>query len=71
MVGRYGEEEDVSWLMECFSKTSVQLDKSDVTGGEVDARRWRSLDFSLAKGHHGLFRNSCEPLAEDVLLAAG
>ena len=67
--GCFGDELEVKWLRECWSKAFDELECSDMDGthGQV---RWKRLDFALPRALQGMIRSSGESLSEDVSLKA-
>ena len=65
--GCFGDELEIQWLRECWSKSFDSLECSDLDG-TVDQTRWRRLDFSLSKALQGMIRSSGESLSEDITL---
>ena len=61
--GCFGDELEVKWLRECWSKSFDDLECSDFDG-TVDQTRWRRLDFSLSRALQGMIRYSGESLSE-------
>ena len=68
-AGFYGDELEVTWLRECWSKSFGQLESSDLDGAK-DQIRWKRLDFSLPRALQGMVKSSGESLSEDVTLKA-
>ena len=66
-VGFYGDELEVTWIRECWSKSCDQLGSSDLDGAK-DQIRWKRLDFSLSRELQGMVKSSAESLSEDVTL---
>ena len=67
--GAYGDELEVTWLRECWSKSFDQLECSDLDGVK-DRIRWKRFDFSLSRALQGMVKSSGESLSEDVTLKA-
>ena len=68
-AGFYGDELEVAWLRECWSKSLDQLECSDPEGAKEQIR-WKRFDFSLSRALQGMAKSSGESLSEDVTLKA-
>ncbi|MFM7988286.1 MAG: hypothetical protein ACKPKO_54130, partial [Candidatus Fonsibacter sp.] len=55
VAGGFGDEQEVKWLSECWSKSS------ELGGNPSDGWRWKRLDFSLSRALQGMIRSSGEP----------
>ncbi|MFM7979633.1 MAG: hypothetical protein ACKPKO_09990, partial [Candidatus Fonsibacter sp.] len=70
VAGGFGDEQEVKWLRECWSKSFDQLEQSELGGNTSDGWRWKRLDYSISRALQGMIRSSGEPLSEDVTLRA-
>ena len=68
-AGFFGDELEVAWLRECWSKTFDQLESSDLDGAKYQIR-WKRLDCLLSRALQGMVKSSGESLSEDVTLKA-
>ena len=65
--GCFGDELEVKWLRECWSKAFDELECSD-RNGTHDQVRWNKGGISLPRALQGMIRSSGESLSEDVTL---
>ena len=49
VAGCYGDEKEVTWLRECWSKSCEELEISDLAG-QTDRLRWKKVRFFVVKG---------------------
>jgi len=68
--GNIGDEQEVIWLRECWTKSFAQLEQSELDGSTSEEWRWKRLDFALSRALQGMIKASGESLSEDVTLRA-
>ncbi|MFM7982181.1 MAG: hypothetical protein ACKPKO_22965 [Candidatus Fonsibacter sp.] len=66
--GNIGDEQEVIWLRECWTKSFEQLEQSELDGGTSEEWRWKRIDFALSRALQGMIKASGESLSEDVTL---
>ncbi|MFM7988978.1 MAG: hypothetical protein ACKPKO_57665, partial [Candidatus Fonsibacter sp.] len=56
--GSFGDQQEVIWLKECWSKAFEQLEQSALGNITVEDWRWRRLDLSLSCALQGMIKSN-------------